>query len=173
MVAPGQVVFTLMELSRVIVEIGVPEKSIGQIKRAQDASVSFEAIPGQVFSGKVTQVGVSSLPNSRLFKVEVTVPNPELVIKPGMTASCVINTDRLKDVFVFSLDATVMRNGRRVLYLVDNGTAKELTLENYMISGDKIIVQDDLPLNKQVITSGQGILFDGIEISILRERENP
>jgi len=167
MVAGGQIVFTLMDLSRVLVEVGVPEKNIDRIKKEQKASVNFEAIPGRIFEGKVTQVAVSSLPNIRLFKVEITVENPKFTVKPGMTAVSTIVIDKMEGVYIFSLDAAVLRNGRRAMFLASNGLAKKVTLEDYIISGDKIIVRDPLPENGQIITAGQDVLFDGMQISVI------
>lgn len=169
MVAPGQVVFTLMDLSRVIIELGVPEKSVGGIKNNQKAQVEFEAIPDRIFSGRVSLVGLSSIPNSRLFKVEVTVHNPSLLIKPGMTATSTIITDILRGIYLFSLDVSVLRNGQRVIFLAEDDKAKRVVLKNFVISGDKIIVQDPLPERGAVITSGQEVLFDNMEISVIEK----
>ncbi|NIM57388.1 MAG: efflux RND transporter periplasmic adaptor subunit [Candidatus Aminicenantes bacterium] len=167
MAAGGQTVFTLMDLSRVLVEVGVPEKNIDRIKKGQKASINFEAIPRKIFEGKVTQVAVSSLPDIRLFKVEITVENPRFIVKPGMTAVSTIVVDEMEGVYIFSLDAAVLRNGRRAIFLALSGRAKEVLLENYLISGDKIIVRDPLPEGGQIITAGQDILFDGMQISVI------
>jgi len=167
MVAGGQTVFTLMDLSRVLIEVGVPEKNIDRIKKGQKASVNFDAIPGKIFEGKVTQVAVSSLPDIRLFKVEITVENPKLIVKPGMTAVSAIIIDKMEGVYIFSLDVAVLRNGRRAIFLALNGRAKKVILEDYIISGDKIIVRDSLPEGGQIITAGQAVLFDGMQISVI------
>jgi RND family efflux transporter MFP subunit len=172
MVAGGKIVFTLMDLSRIIIEVGVPEKNIEKIKKGQKANISLEAIPERIFPGKVTKVAVSSRPNIRLFKVEITAQNPDLIIKPGMTALSTIMTYKMRDAYIFSLDVAVLRNGIRVLYLALNGKAKEVTLRNYIISGDRIIVSDPLPENGKVITSGQDILFDDVQISIVEEEKS-
>ncbi len=167
MVAGGQIVFTLMDLSRVLVEIGVPEKNIDRVKKAQKASIHFEAIRGKIFDGTVTQVAVSSLPNIRLFKVEITVENPKFAVKPGMTAFSTIVIDKMEGVYIFSLDTAVLRKGERAIFLVSNGRAMKVTLEDYLISGDRIIVRDPLPEEGQIITAGQEVLFDGIQISVI------
>ena len=172
MAAGGQTVFTLMNLSRIIIEVGVAEKSIKKIKKGQKVNIILDALPERIFPGEVTQVAVSSLPNIPLFKVEITAQNPDLIIKPGMTALSTIMTDKMKNVYIFSLDVTVLRNGIRVLYLASNGKAKEVTLKNYIISGDRIIVSDPLPENGKVITSGQDILFDDVQIFIVEEEKS-
>jgi membrane fusion protein (multidrug efflux system) len=167
MVAGGQTVFTLMDLSRVLVEVGVPEKNIERIKKGQKANINFEAIPRKIFEGKVTQVAVSSLPDIRLFKVEITIDNPKFIVKPGMTAVSTIVIDKMEGVYIFSLDVAVLRNGKRAIFLASNGKAKKVILEDYIISGDKIIVHDRLPENGLIITAGQDVLFNGMEISII------
>jgi membrane fusion protein (multidrug efflux system) len=167
MVAAGQIVFTLMDLSRVLVEVGVPEKSIDRIKEGQKASVSFEALSGKTFEGIVSQVAISSLPDIHLFKVEITAENPKLVIKPGMTGVSTIVIDKMEGVYVLPLDRTVLRDGKRALFLAVDGKAKKVTLEDYLISGDKIIVRDPLPENGKIISAGQDVLFDGVEIFVV------
>jgi membrane fusion protein (multidrug efflux system) len=167
MVAAGQIVFTLMDLSRVLVEVGVPEKNIDRIKKGQKASVNFEALSGKSFEGTVSQVAVSSLPDIHLFKVEITVENPKLIVKPGMTAVSTIVIDKMEGVYVLPLDRTVLRDGKRALFLASGGKAKKITLEDYIISGDKIIVRDPLPENGKIISAGQDVLFDGMEIFVI------
>ncbi|MEE8382066.1 MAG: hypothetical protein V3R78_09380, partial [Thermodesulfobacteriota bacterium] len=75
--------------------------------------------------------------------------------------------DKMEGVCIFSLDTTVLRNGSRIIFLASNGKAKEVTLEDYLISGDKIIVSDLLPESGQIITAGQEALFEGIQISVV------
>ena len=41
-----------------------------------------------------------------------------------------------EDVYILSLDAAVLRNGKRAIFLASNGRAKKVTLEDYLISGD-------------------------------------
>ncbi len=84
-----------------------------------------------------------------------------------MTAVLNIVVDKMKDVYIFSLDASVLRNEKRVIFLASDGFAKKATLEDYIISGDKIIVRDPLPENGQIITTGQDILFEGMQISVI------
>jgi hypothetical protein len=84
-----------------------------------------------------------------------------------MTAFSTIVIDKMEGVCIFSLDTTVLRNGSRIIFLASNGKAKEVTLEDYLISGDKIIVSDPLPESGQIITAGQEALFEGIQISVI------
>src|SRR5262245_64866602 len=52
--------------------------------------VTSEALPEQTFAGPVTSIAPAADEKSRVFETEVTVANPDGVLKPGMIASVVI-----------------------------------------------------------------------------------
>jgi len=170
MAAPGQVVFTLMELSRVIVEMGVPERSVGRLREDQKANVMVQSLQEESIIGSVSHVAVSAFPDSRLFKVEIEVSNPNLELKPGMTASVGVITDTIADAFVFSMDVSVLRKGERVIFLLDGDHAKMVVLKDSLISGKDLIIRDPLPAAGQIITDGQDVLFDGMLVTVIKDK---
>ena len=170
MAAAGQVVFTLMDLSRVIVELGVPERSVGRLKEGQKANVVIQSLQEEHIAGRVSHVAVSAFPNSRLFKVEIHVNNPNLDLKPGMTASVGVIIDIIPDAFVFSIDVSVLRKGDRVIFLLDGDKARMVVLEDYSISGENLIIRDSLPAAGQIIIDGQDVLFDGMPVIVIEDR---
>lgn len=168
--APGQVIFTLMDLSQIIVELGVPERSVGRLKEGQNANVLVQSLQEEHISGRVSHVAVSSFPNSRLFKVEIEVNNPNLDLKPGMTASVGIITDTIPDAFVFPIDVSVLRKGDRVIFLLDGDKARMVVLEDYLISGENLIIRDPLPAAGQIIIDGQDVLFDRMPVIVIEDK---
>ncbi len=114
-VEPGQTVaasfnvatlFTIAEdLARMKLEVKVDEADVGELKEGADASFTVDAYPGRVFPAKVTRVdlGANATPqvNSAgttvasastvvAYTAVLTVSNPELLLKPGMTATALI-----------------------------------------------------------------------------------
>jgi len=170
MAAPGQVVFTLMDLSKVIVELGVPERSVSRLKEGQNANVLVQSLREENIEGLVSHVAVSAFPNSRLFKVEIEVNNPNLDLKPGMTSSVGVITDTIPDAFVFSIDVSVLRKGDRVVFLLDADKARMVVLEDYFISGENLIIRDLLPAAGQIIIDGQDVLFDRMPVIVIEDR---
>ena len=170
MAAPGQVVFTLMDLSRVIVELGVSERSVGRMKEGQNASVVIQSLQEEQIAGRVSHVALSAFPDSRLFKVEIEISNPGLDLKPGMTASVGVIIDNISDVFVFSIDVSVLRKGERVIFLLDGEKARMRVLKDYLISGEGLIIRDSLPEAGQIITDGQDVLFDGMLVTEIKDK---
>ena len=77
------------DLTRMQVNTSVDEADIGQVQSGQPARFTVDAYPGRPFEGTVTQVRAAPniLQNVVTYDVIVQVANPDLRLKPGMTAS--------------------------------------------------------------------------------------
>lgn len=80
----------------------VDEADIGQVKEGQKVSFTVDAYPNDVFSGIVTQVRLEATTTSNVvtYKVVIKAPNPELKLKPGLTASVNIYTMEKSNVLI-------------------------------------------------------------------------
>ena len=72
----------------------VDEADIGQVEEGQRVSFSVDAYPNDVFEGKVTQVRLEAMVESNVvtYEVVISAPNPDLKLKPGLTATVSIYT---------------------------------------------------------------------------------
>lgn len=84
------------DMTRMQVDSNVSESDIGGIKSGQQASFTVDAYPEREFRGQVGQVRQApiTVQNVVTYDVVVNVANPELVLRPGMTANLTIVTDR-------------------------------------------------------------------------------
>jgi membrane fusion protein, heavy metal efflux system len=95
-VARGQVVdpdkrlFRIADLASLWLTVHAFERDALRLQTGAPARVTFPALPGRTFQGKVSWVGSQVDVTSRTIPVRVTVPNPERVLRPGMSASAFI-----------------------------------------------------------------------------------
>jgi HlyD family secretion protein len=84
------------DLTKMEVDANSSESDIGNIKVGDSASFTVEAFPERAFAGRVLQVRQSpqSVQNVVTYDVVIGVENPDLLLKPGMTATCQIFTAR-------------------------------------------------------------------------------
>lgn len=95
------VLFTIaQDLKKMQVHTSVAESDVGQLKEGMAAEFSVDAYPGRKFRGRVAQVRVSptTVQNVVTYDAVVNVDNPELELKPGMTANVSFRTAEAKDV---------------------------------------------------------------------------
>lgn len=95
--APAATILTLADLREVTLEVYVPENRIGHVQLGQTVQVTVDSFPGQVFAGRVAHIGDQpeftprnvATAEGRLntfYTVEIHLPNPEGLLKPGMPA---------------------------------------------------------------------------------------
>ncbi|MDD3108678.1 MAG: efflux RND transporter periplasmic adaptor subunit [Alistipes sp.] len=82
------------DLRQMRVIADVDEADIGEVVKGQRASFTVDAFPDDVFHGAVTQVRLQPTTTSNVVTYEVVVdaPNPDLKLKPGLTANLTICT---------------------------------------------------------------------------------
>jgi HlyD family secretion protein len=88
------------DLTRMQVDATVTEAAIGDVREGQKVTFTVEAFPERTFDATVTQVRQApiSVQNVISYDVVVSADNPELVLKPGMTATTHIVTAQKTDV---------------------------------------------------------------------------
>jgi HlyD family secretion protein len=121
--APGSPIFRIDDLSRLLVDVQVTEVDINRINVGQPATMSFDAILDEEFSGKVIEVAqvgnvVQGLVN---FNVTIQLDDTGGKVRPGMTAAVNIVTDLVENALIVPNRAVRLREGERVVFLlVDN-----------------------------------------------------
>jgi HlyD family secretion protein len=87
------------DLSKMQVECSVDEADIGKIKEGQKVKFTVDAFPNDAFTGKVTQVRYSPevIQNVVTYTTIVEVDNPEMKLRPGMTATVSVVTGEAKN----------------------------------------------------------------------------
>lgn len=97
-VAAGFETPTLFTIARDLTEMqviaDVDEADIGQVVEGQRVTFSVDAYPNDVFEGVVTQVRLEATVESNVvtYEVVISAPNPDLKLKPGLTATVLIYT---------------------------------------------------------------------------------
>ena len=88
------------DLTRMKIETKVDEADIGTVKEGQDVTFRVDAFPDEVFTGKVVQVRIApnTSDNVVTYTVIIHVDNPDLKLKPGMTANVSIETAKANNV---------------------------------------------------------------------------
>ncbi len=110
--------FTIVnDLTEMQVEADVDEADIGLVTEGQRVEFTVDAFPDETFSGKVTQVRLQPKESSNVitYTVIVTVANPDLKLKPGMTASITDYVQEVNDVLILSGKAIRFTPDREIM----------------------------------------------------------
>ncbi len=118
-VTPDLDLYTVVDHSSVWVYADIYESEIGFVQVGQDATLTFDAYPGAVFSGKVSYLWPHLDMQTRTLKVRMDFLNPDLKLKPEMYAHLELNIPLGRRLVV--PDSAVFDSGTRQLVFVEKG----------------------------------------------------
>jgi RND family efflux transporter MFP subunit len=147
---------------------GVPDVRLGGIRLGSPVTVTSDARPGVRLRGQVTAISPSADPKSRVFQVEVTIPNPHrqldvgFIVTAAFAGGSVGQTKR-----VVPMQAIVGRTDASsgyAVYVVEgkgrNAVVRLRPVELGQVYGDRIQVARGLQPGELVVVSGPALLHD-------------
>ena len=170
-VAPGpQGLMRIVNLGNMFVSTSVPESYIGKLKVGTEVDVFLTSL-GKTYKGKVRQVGNFINPNNRSFGIEVSIPNPENLLRPNQVA-------KLKIIDYVKKDATVVPTnviqedgkGNRYVYTVDNsngktGIAKKTVVTLGQSSDNVTEILSGVSEEDVIVTEGVNAISEGMKLN--------
>jgi HlyD family secretion protein len=122
-VGPNAVAFRVDDLSRLLVDVDISEVDINRLTVGQPVTLFFDAVLGKEYQGIVQEVGFvgSNIQGAVNFKVTVELVDADADVKPGMTAGVNIVVDQLSDVLLVPNRAVRIRDGKRVVFVLEDG----------------------------------------------------
>ena len=119
----GADAFRIDDLTSLLVDVDVSEVDINSVEIGQPVTLSFDAVLGKEYHGKVVKVAQTGTSTQGVvnFKVTVEMIDADEDVKPGMTAAVTITIMELQDVLLVPNRATRFVDGSRVVYLLVNG----------------------------------------------------
>jgi RND family efflux transporter MFP subunit len=173
-VAANTPLFNIVELDPVIAVIQVTEKDYPRIAIGQQAGLRSDAFPGRAFIGTVSLIAPIFRESSRQARVELNVPNPDHLLKPGMFSRCTLELDRVEEATSVPEMAITRRNNRTGVFLVveDGTSVKWIEVKPGLQDGIRVQLVDS-DLSGRVVTLGQQLIEDGAAIYIPAEPPQP
>jgi RND family efflux transporter MFP subunit len=175
LVSTGTPAFVLADVSSVKAAFGVPDLALQNFKLGDTLTMTTDAVPGTEFTGHISRIAPAADQSSRVFDVEVTIPNTEGLLKPGMIASMSVNeTGPSAEVAVVPLTAVTRSkanaNGYAVLVVEDAGGKQIARFRNVELGesyGNAVVVKSGVKPGETVVTTGVTQLADGEEVRVM------
>ena len=165
-VTSGRELFTLVNIDRIRVHAKVLESEIGKMKVGREVDLKFSAYPGKIFKGEVKAISPVINPQDKTCNVIIDVANPEKEIKPGMHVEVEIAAEIHKDKLLIPQDAVLVRSGRKLAFVVEEGLAKWRYIDVGLENEDYAEVLDGVKEGESVIIEGHFTLAHDARVRI-------
>jgi Cu(I)/Ag(I) efflux system membrane fusion protein len=159
-VSTGQVLFNVVDLSRLWVLMDAYESDLPFIKVGNEVNFNVAGIPGENFKAKVTYIDPMIDPNTRAASIRAEVLNRQSNLKPEMFVTARIQSTQKGSQAKLSIPRTaVLWSGKRsVVYLkvpnseIPTYEMREITLGSRV--GDNYQIESGLQAGEEIVTNG-------------------
>lgn len=178
LVGPGMVGFIVAQIDPLKIRFAIPDRFLGKVTPGTTLDASLDFRPDWKIRGKVTRIALSADPKTRLFDVEVTVPNPDAVLKPGMIVQVELNPRRGEGRGLIPLEAIVPGlSGEKTfavfqVSVLDGRTiARRREVKLGRPFGNLIAAEAGILPGEKIVISGAAFLEDGDPVHVVEESQ--
>ena len=158
-------IVSILDINSLTGVIHVIERDYSKVRTGQEAIVTTDAFPGVTFTGRIIRVAPLLKETSRQARVEIEIPNPKGILKPGMFVRVKIEFAKKENATVVPLNALVKRNRQQGVFLADVRNMKAHFVPVTVGIINRELAEVVKPsLSGLVVTLGHHLLEDGSPI---------
>lgn len=168
MASANQPILAVQFIKQVWVTISVPEEISTMVHIGQPASVMFDALAGQKFTGNIVQINPSADLQSRMFMARVILSNARSLFKPGMFAHVSLETERVKNAICVPREAVHSDPMGAYVTVVEvggkGGKAEQRQVTTGVADDNFTAIQQGLRPGEKVVTLSAFPVRDGAKV---------
>ena len=168
--AGPQGLMRIVNLNNMYVSTSIPESYIGKLKVGTQVDVFLTSL-NRNYKGKVRQIGNFINPNNRSFGIEVSIPNPENLLRPNQVAKLKVIDYTVKNAIV--VPSNVIQEdgkGNQFVFVATNSDGKTATAKKAMVtigkSSDNVTeILSGLSANDIIVIEGVNTISEGMKLN--------
>ena len=170
-VTPTTLITKLVSSGQVKISFSIPEKYASEIEN--NASILF-TIPNnpQKFTAKIYAIEPEIETATRTLKIRAIADNSNGKLLPGTFATIELSLKNIKDAIVIPTEAVVPIQDGKVVYIANNGKAKEVKIETLARTAKDVVVTSGIKSGDTLLTSGVMSLKDEADIKVKLKEPN-
>ena len=129
---------TIMDLSKVFVQLRIPGRAFGKVRKGTSVEIQLTSLPGRIFHGQVVRISGQADPLTGNVVVFASIKNEDSVLRPGLSCQARVWLPAVPDVLVVPLAAVADHSGTPVVTVLRDGKAHEVEVETGAETGELI-----------------------------------
>jgi membrane fusion protein, multidrug efflux system len=158
----------IMDYSKLIMEVNLPEKTIDQTKSGQVVRVSNYTLANDTLLGMVSQLSPAIDGDTRSYKGTILINNPKLLLRPGMYVKGEIVVASASKTIVIPKEVIISKQRGNSVFVVDKGIAYERVVEFGLENPKDVQIVSGLSLKERLVVKGFETLRDHSKVKELK-----
>ncbi len=163
----NQPILHISQIDKLKVLVEISEQFFPYVKVGMAVDITLDIYPDRVFEGRVSLIHPALNASSRTFTVEVTLPNTENLLRPGMHARSKFNMGTKGGIMV--PDVAVQKqfgSAENYLFVVKDGKAQRRSVTIGRQVGSEIDILSGVEVGEEVIVTAFSRISDGTAVDI-------
>lgn len=161
-------ILTLMDFSRLRVQVYIPEVEVPFIKNGLPATMTVDELPGRTFRGTVTRFSNALDESTKTMLAEIELTNADHALRPGMYASIRLAVERKLNAVLVPRDAVVVEKAGSFVYAVADGKAHKTPVHTGFSDGVNVELLDGPRVDEPIIVVGKQTFTDGQPVTVTK-----
>lgn len=170
-VTPATPVALVVAMDQVKINLDIPEKYLPEVAPGQNADVTVDPYPGEVFRGKVVRVSPVLDTVTRTAPIEIQISNEDHRLKSGMFAKVRLITGEKKGVVTVLKEALMGRGDETYVYIAEGGKAVLRRVKTGAREGGEVEIEEGISAGDRVVVMGQQKLYEDAPV-VAEERSS-
>ena len=163
----GTEVVRLVNNKQLYLEANLPEKYFSSLTTGFDVYITNYNLPDDTLPGNVTQIAPAIDPDTRTFKVMISVDNSSDQLLPGMFVKADLVVNRVENAIIIPKEIIKGRGRSQAVFIADKGYAAERRIYTGIENDDRIEVIDGLKAGDKLVVRGYETLRDKAKLKIV------
>jgi membrane fusion protein, multidrug efflux system len=158
----------IMDYSSLLLEVYLPEKTIGETKPGLPVNITNYTIPNDTLPGKITQLSPAIDAETRSYKGFIQIDNSKLKLRPGMFVKGEVVVASADNTIVVPKEIIITKQRGNSVFIVDKGIAYERIVEFGLENPQEVQIVSGLKMNEQLVVKGFETLRDRSKVKELK-----
>jgi multidrug efflux pump subunit AcrA (membrane-fusion protein) len=159
-------ILTLMDLSEMKMVVNVIEKEFINLRKGQAVKITVTAFPDRVFTGRIEIITPALELQSRTAEIQISIPNPGFVLKPGMFGRAEILLRSNPQAVLVPIQSLVNESGADFVYVLRGEKVFRRPIRKGVVRDTVVEILPGLTPGEQIVTAGHYALKDGIQVRL-------
>lgn len=158
--------FVVTSLDPLLAVLYVPERELSRLAAGQPASIGVDALPGELFEGRVVRISPVIDAATGTFRVTVEIGG-DTALRPGMFARVNIVRDTRADVLLVPVQAVIAEDARTSVFVVRDGVAERREVRTGYRDNGRVEISAGLEPGERVVVTGQAALRNDSSVLVI------
>jgi HlyD family secretion protein len=169
----GDLIASVGRVDQLRIRVYVDEPELGRVAAGQSVTITWDALPGKTWAGKVQRMPteIVALGTRQVGEVLCTIENPEGELAPGANVNADIETSLVHNALTIPKEALHLENGGATVFVLEGeSTVRIRVVKHGSDSVTRVQIISGLKDNDWVALPGETVLKDGMKVKPVLEQ---